>query len=142
TPFILSDPDLVPLGPPSGIEYLWELGARYPDRYKVGMGLSLEGCTMPVAVYKHEQQMWNPAAQLEPGVYAAPIDTTLAIWFPDRSSGGFFSGIRTGPPHVLRHSSYFTDYQHPETFSEEDQYYLAHVEGNASGWAYDLKRYG
>jgi hypothetical protein len=141
TPFILSDPDVVPLGPPSGIEYLWDLAQRYPA-YKVGMGLDLEGATMPAQVMAHEQQFWNEGRLLEPGVYGAPIDTTLAIWTPSLVGLGYFNGIRTGPPHVLRHSSYFTDYQHPETFSEEDRYYLAHAEGNASGWKYDIERYG
>src|SRR5258706_7695273 len=140
-PFVLSDSDVVPLGPPSGMDWLWELSQRYPF-YKVGFGISLDGVTMPIPVREHERTFWNPAALLEPDVYAAPIDTTLAIWDPSRSSLGYYSGIRTGPPHVLRHSSYHTDYSRPDLFSEEDRYYLEHVEGNSSGWKYDLERYG
>ena len=140
-PFILSDPDVVPLGPPEGVEYLWELSQRLPF-YKVGFGISLEGVTMPIEVREHERQFWNPGAELEPGVFMAPIDTTFAIWQPDRSPLGYFSGIRTGPPHVVRHTSYHSDYTHPENFSEEDKYYLEHAEGPWSGWKHDLKRYG
>lgn len=140
TPFILSDPDLVPLGPPSGIEWLWDLAQRYPA-YKVGMGLYLEGATMPAPVMAHEQSFWNEGRLLEPGVYSAPVDTTLAIWMPDRVGLGYFNGIRTGAPHLLKHSSYFSDYSNLDSFSDEDRYYLAHAD-TSSGWRSDIQRYG
>jgi hypothetical protein len=136
--FFLSDPDLIPLGPPSGIHYLWELSQRYPAFQKLGFGLELEGATMPQPVLEAERGFWAPQLRLEAGVYRAPIDTTFALWLPGRQ----LNGIRTGHPHVMRHTSYFTDYSRLDLLSEEERYYLAHVEGTTSGWAEDIKRYG
>ena len=137
-PFFLTDPDLVPLGPPEGLEYLWDLSQRYVEYQRIGFGLEMDGATAPPQIIAWEQEFWRPSRQLEPGVFDAPIDTTLALWMPGRTK----NGIRTGRPHVMKHSSYFSDYSNRASFSEEDEYYLSHVEGTVSGWAEDIKRYG
>jgi hypothetical protein len=132
TPFIYSDPDLVFLGPHDGVEYLWDVAQRYPDRNKVGFGLTLDGVREDMPSLNWEQELWNPARIIESGVFSAPIDTTFAIW---QTGNGGWDGIRTGAPYVMSHTSWNTT---PDNMTEEDRYYLSHVEGPSSSWAVGL----
>ena len=127
-PFFMGDPDTPFLGPFSGLERLHEVAQKYPERDKVGMGLSLDGVPTSLPSYRWEQQMWEK--EIEQGVYDAPVDTTFSIY--NRHTTDIWNALRIGEPHVLRHSSWFSE---KDKLSEEDAYYLEHrKEGPWAGW--------
>ena len=119
--FFLSDPDLVFLGPHSGLQHLLDLAEMYPERDQIGFGLSLDGVPETLMHYRWEQSMWDASKEIAPGVFESPIDTTFAIY--TRGSMGIWNALRTGPPHVMAHPSWL---QTAENLTEENAYYLAH----------------
>jgi hypothetical protein len=131
--FILSDPDLIPLGPPDGVEHLWEVSQRYPGKAKWGFGLSLEGASPRTRGYAWEQELWAPSRQLAPGIFDAPIDTTFALYPPatGREPRQRHSpAIRTGPPYVMRHPDW--EYRPGDWLSPEDEYYHRRALANSA----------
>ena len=137
--FILSDPDLIPLAPLDGIKYLYQVAMDYPDIPKVGFGLTLDGVPPTLSCLEWEQELWDPKREIAPGLFKSPIDTTLALYRPDNHQYQDWEALRTGPPYLLRHSSFYTD---PEHLSEEDLYYLQHCAGTNSSWAHGLRQRG
>src|SRR4051812_4741112 len=85
-PYVVSDPDVVPTEscPYDAAGRMLELLERYPDYYKVGLGLAMDDIpsTYELAewVVKWEAQHWEK--EVEPGVYDAPVDTTFALYRP------------------------------------------------------------
>lgn len=116
--FIYSDPDLVFLGPHSGLQTLLEVAKRHPERDKVGFGLSLQGVS-DIPSLEWERRMWADELLVEPGVYDAPVDTTFALY--NRPTQDIWNSLRTGEPDVVRHSSWYST---PENLTEEDRWYL------------------
>jgi len=134
--FFYSDPDLVFLGPPDGLERLIEVAARHPERDKIGFGLHLGGVPETMPSIDWERSMWDTAREIEPGVFDSPIDTTFAFY--NRPATDIWNSLRVGPPHVMAHPSWLID---PANLSEEDAYYLAGA-SDASSWARGLRARG
>ena len=128
-PFFYSDPDLVFLGPQDGLQRLHYLAMKYPERNKVGFGLSLEGVPESMPQWSWEKSLQSKSRLIEPRVYDSPIDTTFAIY--NRPSTVPRNDLRTGAPYVMRHSSWHTN---GKPLSDEDQYYLNYCEDPCSTW--------
>jgi hypothetical protein len=110
--FVFTDPDIVPDDrcPPDAIARFAELLERYPAITKAGFGLRIDD--LPDH-YPHkrdvvalERTWWRK--RVERGVYFAPIDTTFALYRPDAEQHG--PALRTGPPYVARHTSWYLDF--------------------------------
>lgn len=122
-PYVYTDPDVVPAPdcPLDALDHFAELLARYQTVSKAGFGLRIDDLpdhyAHKEAVLTWEQQFWERA--LEPGVYYAPVDTTFALYRP---GSGFVidSAIRTGPPYVARHDTWYLDLAHP---GDEERFY-------------------
>ena len=128
-PFYYTDPDLEFLGPHNGLRHLCVLAERFPDRDKIGFGLTLEGVPRHMPQWDWETSLQSPAREIELGVLDSPLDTTFAIY--NRPTISVNNALRTGEPNVMRHSSWYT---YPQTLSEEDRYYLGHCEDPCSTW--------
>ena len=81
-------------------------------------------------VISWESKYWRDEA--EPGVYAAPSDTTLALYeaLPEQTTFTML-GLRTGPPYVARHLPWYEDFS---DLTPEISYYYSHSEPKISFW--------
>ena len=107
---------------------------RWPDAKKVGTALRIDNLPDSYGdvdtVRKWESQFWeHPVA---PGVFAAPIDTTFAL-YPSR---GEFSNeacnLRLGHPYVAEHTPWYAD---ETALSAEERYYREHTSATFSNWS-------
>jgi hypothetical protein len=138
--FVVSDPDVVPdpACPHDVLDHLAEILARYPDIDKVGLGLRIddlpEHYALRADVIDWEGKFWDPAIEIEPGIYAAGVDTTFALYRPLDRRHELMRAVRTGKPYVARHLPW---YQDTANLSEEDAYYRAHADTTMSNWDRD-----
>ncbi len=136
--YVITDPDVVPDEncPLDAVVKFAELLDRYPEVDRVGFGLKIDD--LPEE-YRHrdevvtwEAQFWIDEA--EPGVYRADIDTTFALYRPGPRRPGAH-GLRTGTPYVARHLPWYEDSEKP---SEEQRYYLDHLDPTVNTWDQEL----
>lgn len=126
-PFVYTDPDVVPVPecPTDAIDRFAELLRAYPGVNKVGFGLRIDDLPDHYfhkdAVIAWERVFWE--WPVERGAYYAPIDTTFALHRPHGSRAR--EAIRTGPPYVARHDSWYLDFNN---LSEEERFYQQHAE--------------
>ncbi len=136
TPYVLTDSDIVPAEfcPSDLVGRLYETLQRYPDAGKVGPALRIDnlpdGYADADTVRKWESQFWeHPVA---PGVFAAPIDTTFALY---PAKAGFSiddRALRLGRPYVVEHTPW---YAQEGQISSEEQYYRTHTSKTFSNWS-------
>ena len=136
TPYVVTDSDVVPADfcPPDLIAVLLDRLRRWPDAKKVGMALRIDNlpdCYGEAdTVRKWESQFWeHPVA---PGAFAAPVDTTFAL-YPARSE---FSNepcnVRLGHPYIAEHTPWYVD---ENALSAEELYYREHTSATFSNWS-------
>ena len=136
TPYVVTDSDVVPADfcPPDLIAVLLDRLRRWPDAKKVGMALRIDNlpdCYGEAdTVRKWESQFWeHPVA---PGAFAAPIDTTFAL-YPAR---GEFSNeacnVRLGHPYIAEHTPWYVD---ENALGAEELYYREHTSATFSNWS-------
>ena len=136
TPYVLTDSDIVPADfcPADLVGRLYETLLRYPDAGKVGPALRIDnlpdGYADADTVRKWESQFWeHPVA---PGVFAAPIDTTFAL-YPARAEFTIDDrALRLGRPYVVEHTPW---YAVEGQLSAEEQYYRSHASKTFSNWS-------
>ncbi|HWB34990.1 MAG TPA: hypothetical protein VHA75_03095 [Rugosimonospora sp.] len=134
--FVLTDPDVI--APDTDwLPRLHDLLDRYPTRVKAGLALRLDdlpGCNRDtVKVRAWEHQWWQ--TEVEPGVYDALVDTTLALYRPlSELPRTFLLGpaLRLADVHSARHLTWYEDTINP---GEEITYYRTHVTPGVSHWA-------
>lgn len=133
--FVLTDPDVVPSEecPHDVVGRMYQIIQRYRDVRKVGIGLRIDDLPEHFAqkqkVLEWESQFWR--VEVQPGLYRAAVDTTLALYRP-RTLQGECECLRTGFPYVARHLPWYADSGNP---TEEDLYYRSRVCPNGSWWA-------
>lgn len=131
--YIVSDPDIVPDDgcPLDAIEFFADVMAAHPDVHRVGFGLRIDDLPDHYApkadVIAWEAPMW--AHEIEPGLFDAPIDTTFALARVPRPSSR--PSIRTGPPYVARHLSWYDNTAEP---TDELLYYRDHSDRSLTHW--------
>jgi hypothetical protein len=110
--FVFTDPDVVPdtACPADAIDRFLELLQRYPSVEKAGFGLRIDDLPDHYphkdAVIVMERPYWR--RRLERGAYFSPIDTTFALYRPGAPPTD--RAIRTGPPYVARHTTWYLDF--------------------------------
>jgi SAM-dependent methyltransferase len=140
TPYVVTDSDVVPAPgcPMDLVGALLDCLRRYPDAKKVGAALRIDNLPQHYVevdtVRKWESQFWeHPIA---PGIFAAPVDTTFAIY----PAGGEFSNepcnLRLGHPYVAEHTPWYAD---ERDLTEEERYYRDHTSATFSNWSVGKK---
>jgi len=132
--YIVTDPDIVPTEgcPLDAIEHLHRLMDTY-ERPKVGLGLYLDDVEFPSKGW--ERQLVS--REIAPGVFDSLIDTTFALY--EAGSEFVYEALRTGAPYQARHMSWYST---PDTFSDEDRYYLAHADIGPTGSSWKESLHG
>jgi hypothetical protein len=133
--YIYSDADVLPDSEcdlNTIAEMKWELGNNV-FLEKVGLGLHIDDLPdhfrLKDEVIKWESQFWNKP--VERGFYAAPVDTTFAIYAPYAQGGGECRALRTGNGRLARHLPWYENSADP---GEESLYYIQHAAPLASHW--------
>jgi hypothetical protein len=136
--FVYTDPDVVPDGecPLDAIDRFDELLKRFPGLNKAGFGLRIDDIPDSYphkqAVIAWEEQQWQwPVGR---GAYFAAIDTTFALYRAE-SGARPADAIRTGPPYVARHLSWYVDFA---ALSEEEAFYRSRASGSTNWTADEL----
>jgi hypothetical protein len=140
TPYVVTDSDLVPpdFCPADLMPALLAALQRFPDAGKVGPGLRIDN--LPDAyrevdtVRKWESQFWE--LPLGGGSYAAPIDTTFALYPAHAAFSREARNIRLGYPYLLEHTPWYAD---DAALSEEEAFYRANTSPVFSHWSVDKK---
>jgi len=137
-PFVVSDPDVVPVEecPLDAVLHFGEILERHVELHKVGFGLKIDDLPehYPLAdeVRQWEAQFW--AEEIEPGVYRADIDTTFALHRAMPPPHENYLAARTGPPYTARHLAWYVD---STALSDDERYYREHADTLVSNWNRD-----
>ena len=135
-PYVVTDSDVVPADfcPPDLIGALLATLQRWPDAKKVGTALRIDNLPDSYGdvdtVRKWESQFWeHPVA---PGVFAAPIDTTFALYPPRGEFSNEACNLRLGHPYIAEHTPWYAD---ETALSAEERYYREHTSATFSNWS-------
>ena len=136
TPYVVTDSDVVPAGfcPHDLIDALLAQLQRHPDARKVGAALRIDNLPDSYGeadtVRKWESQFWeHPVA---PGVFAAPVDTTFAIYPAFGEFSNDAGNLRLGHPYIAEHTPWYVD---EAALSAEERYYRDHTSATFSNWS-------
>ena len=136
TPYVVTDSDVVPAGfcPHDLIGALLAQLQRHPDARKVGAALRIDNLPDSYGeadtVRKWESQFWeHPVA---PGVFAAPVDTTFAIYPALGEFSNDTGNLRLGHPYIAEHTPWYVD---EAALSAEERYYRDHTSATFSNWS-------
>lgn len=136
TPYVLTDSDVVPAAfcPGDLIGALLAALQRWPDAKKVGPALRIDDLPdhygQADTVRKWESQFWeHPVA---PGVFAAPIDTTFALYPAGAEFSNEACNLRLGHPYIVEHTPWYAD---ERALSDEERHYRAHTSPVYSNWS-------
>lgn len=136
TPYVLTDSDVVPASfcPADLIGTLLAHLRRFPDAKKVGPALRIDNLPEHYAevdtVRKWESQFWE--RPLAPGLFAAPIDTTFALYPARAEFSNEPCNLRLGHPYIVEHTPWYVDEAAP---GEEELHYRAHTSAVHSNWS-------
>lgn len=135
-PYVVTDSDVVPADfcPRDLIARLYATLQRYPDATKVGPALRIDnlpdGYVEADTVRKWESQFWErPVA---PGVFAAPIDTTFALYPAHAEFSNDQRSLRLGHPCIAEHTPWYAE---EHALSDEERYYRANTSATFSNWS-------
>jgi len=136
TPYVVTDSDVVPASfcPQDLIGALLAQLQRHPDARKVGAALRIDNLPDSYGeadtVRKWESQFWeHPVA---PGVFAAPVDTTFAIYPAFGEFSNDAGNLRLGHPYIAEHTPWYAD---EAALSAEERYYRDHTSATFSNWS-------
>jgi len=136
TPYIVTDSDVVPseFCPADLIAHLLDIASGYPDHGKVGPGLDLHSISprygQGAAAFQWESQFWHrPALR---GAFAAPIDTTFALYPPKAVFTRDANNLRLGHPYLFEHTPWQVD---ESNLDPEEIYYREQTSRSFSHWS-------
>lgn len=133
-PFVVTDPDVLPdpEAPADTFEHLQELLLRHRDFDKAAFGLHIDDLPdrypFRAEVIAWESPFWTK--EIEPGAFAAHVDTTLAVHRPG-TPHKVTEALRTGAPRMARHMPWYRDPRNPDP---ENTYYLKHRDKSVGYW--------
>lgn len=132
--FIVTDPDVVPCDdcPTDVFDFLQSSLETFQDVDKIGLSLRIDDIPQHYMhadeVVKWESQFWTK--QIAPFLFAAPVDTTFAMYRPGEGHLNSKS-LRSGPPYHARHMPWYQNSLHQ---TEEQQYYMEHADSFIINW--------
>ena len=120
---IVTDSDLDVSGiPQDALEVLHAGLNEWPDVIKCGLSLELDDLPDTVemeVIRRHEGQYWRERCGR---FWSAAVDTTFAMYRPERGWGGYKPALRTDKPYTARHVPWYWD---PQNLTDEQRYYLS-----------------
>lgn len=126
--YVYTDPDVIidPACPPDFLAKLYEMLLRYPSLDKIGLGLRVDDLPasnpFKLQIQNHEASLRG--APLRDGFYAAPVDTTFALYRPGARGGYWLNAARSSAPYQALHRPWYED---PAMQDDERAHYLKHA---------------
>lgn len=112
--YVLTDPDIIPIEecPNDYVQKFYEIIQKYPQKTKVGFALKIDDLpeTYPYKydIIRTESFYWEKRLPYDFTIYDAPIDTTFALYRPQKMKATkFYDGIRTGGLYQARHLGWY-----------------------------------
>mgnify|MGYP000408484432 CR=1 FL=1 len=135
-PYVVSDPDILPtpLTPTDTIRHLGKVLNRFPAFNKAGVALSIQDIPdsyqMRESVIEWERRFWDESLLIAPDIYAADVDTTLALY---RGGTPWFlsPSIRVAGKYTMRHEPWYQNLDKP---SNDMMYYRTRASHEVSTW--------
>lgn len=140
--FVYTDPDVVidDMCPCDFMEHFFRVMKKYKLSSKVGFSLRIDNLPNcfdhKLKVESWETQFWTK--QIEKGLYAAPIDTTFALYRPLTKYGAncYENHIRVGFPYSLRHLPWYID---SRNLTENMKYYIQSC-NRSTHWTAEMQK--
>lgn len=141
--YVYTDSDVVLTEdvPENFIEDMVKVCKKYAV-HKVGLGLEINNLPKDLAmtndVVECEKQYWvNKLEDAEYDLYAAPIDTTFAVYQPGSHPLWSNHSIRMGYPYVATHEPWYYD---TDNLPEDELYYVSHLSRQSGAvWSVKIK---
>lgn len=134
--YIVSDPDIIPSDktPSTTINRLYDVLSKYPQVNKVGVALKIddipEHYSLRDSVIQWESRFWEKSLELEPNVFLADVDTTLALYRP--ATWWFLSpSARIAGKYSMKHEPWYQSLDNP---TEDMLYYRVRASSEVSTW--------
>lgn len=130
TPYIYTDPDVVPLDacPLDIVERCYRVLWRYPSLDKVGLSILTEDITCAQReTIQHQEAAWQ-MHHVAPGLVYAATDTTFAL-YRGQYHYSLAASVRLEPPCTLRHLPWYYD---ERNLPADEAYYRAHADNSSS----------
>lgn len=133
--YIVSDPDVIPIEecPLNIFDYYMSIFEKYSNIKRIGPALRIDDIpdhySLKHAVLHQESENWQYPCP-EPGIYLAPIDTTLALHRPGVGHG-LDNCARTSYPYLARHTPWYVD---SSNLTEEEIHYRSRLNPSSSNW--------
>ena len=131
-PYVLTDCDLDISGVPDDVvAKMTDALVRYPTFGRAGLSLEVDDIpdSYPLKGHVHAREDGFWSTRLDDGCFDAAIDTTFALYDPERDSqrkAHNYRAIRLDRPYTARHIPWYLDLGNP---TEEYQYYLERLHG-------------
>ena len=141
TPYIITDSDLVPASfcPADLVPALLGAIERFPDCGKAGPSLRIDNlpdCYRQAETARRwESQFWEKP--LGRGHFAAPLDTTFALYPARAEFTRDNRNIRLGYPYMFEHVPWYVA---ESDLSEEERYYRTHTSPIHSHWSLEQRQ--
>ena len=135
-PYVVTDPDIIPTEdtPSTTIKKLYETLEKYPEYNKAGVALKIDDIPdhyqMKSSVLDWESRFWSSSIRLEEDIYAADVDTTLALYKP-RTWWFLSPSMRVAGKYAMQHEPW---YQNLEAPTNDMMYYRARASDGVSTW--------
>lgn len=116
--YVLTDPDVVPdeSCPLDFMQHFYNLLQHYPGLDKVGFSLRIDNIPnhydKKAEVIQVEGPYWEKPVNNQ--YYAAPVDTTFALYRPGVKGGFWLRAGRTFPPYTALHLPWYADSANPD----------------------------
>jgi hypothetical protein len=133
-PYVYTDSDIVPaVTTPNDLVYQLARRLDHHRGYqKSGPALKIDDLpsnSIAAAVVAHERQFWQRRVARD--LYAAPIDTTFALYRAGAFGGWWLPSLRLAGPYQVRHMPWYVD---DSNLPDEERFYRA-TANSATTWA-------
>lgn len=135
-PYVVTDPDILPTAdtPRTTIAKLYKTLEKYPTYNKAGVALKIDDIPdhyqMKSSVIDWESRFWSDSIKLEKDIYAADVDTTLALYKP-RTWWFLSPSVRVAGEYAMQHEPWYQDLENP---TNDMMYYRARASNEVSTW--------
>jgi len=127
--YVYTDPDIVPIDecPKDFLNYFYETLIKYNEIDKVGFGLKIDDIIINSKfIINNEKKFWTNKYK-NTNFYKASIDTTFALYKPNRFGGYWLNSLRSDYPFIARHLPWYKNYN-----EIENKFYLENIKYNSS----------
>lgn len=140
--YVYTDSDILPINqcPSDFLSYFYQNLIKYEEIDKVGFGLKIDDINSlnKKFIIKNEKKFWTNKYK-NSDFYAAPIDTTFALYKPYKYGGYWLNSLRSNYPYLAKHLPWYKNNIDDEIkFYQKNINYKSSFYDNLRGNNYEL----